>query len=314
MNSFDPAYSRGFIPPYEQVFDKLARATATADDGTRIAYQVVGDGPETIVLANGLGGRLYSWLGLIGPLQDRFRFISWDYRGIFESAGDHRPGSLAVPEHAADLAAILDAEGIDNAHLIGWSMGVQVGLEFALRQPERVQSLILINGTYGQVFSTAFQPFLPLPLRHNAMHAAMELFIGNPALLGAVRTAARTPAEALFWLRKRVARDRQSRLTLGMRQYMRDVTTTDTQTFLRLFQELDAHSVYHELPDVVAPATVISGAFDYLTPAFQSRHIARRLPNAILVPLRLGTHFVLLERPSAVLNAVQAHFSRLGST
>lgn len=310
MATFDPAYSRGFITPYEQVFNELRRESATADDGTQIAYQVVGDGPETIVLANGLGGRLYSWLGLIGPMQEHFRFISWDYRGLFESAGDQRPRTLAVTEHAADLGAILDAEGIDNAHLIGWSMGVQVSLEFALRQPERVQSLVLINGTYGQVFSTAFQPFFPIPLRHNAMHAAMELFIGNPALLGSVKIAARTPAEALFWLRKRIARQRPSRLTLGMRQYMRDVTTTNTGTFLKLFQELDAHSVYHELPEVEAPATIISGAFDYLTPAYQSRHIARRLPNAQHVSLKFGTHFVLLERPAAVLKAVDAHFSQ----
>ncbi|MCO4764274.1 MAG: hypothetical protein KC502_22370, partial [Myxococcales bacterium] len=69
MSTFDPAYSRGFITPYEQVFSELRREVATADDGTQVAYQVVGDGPETVVLANGLGGRLYSWLGLIDPLQ-----------------------------------------------------------------------------------------------------------------------------------------------------------------------------------------------------------------------------------------------------
>ncbi|MCO4764366.1 MAG: alpha/beta hydrolase, partial [Myxococcales bacterium] len=287
------------------------REVATADDGTQVAYQVVGDGPETVVLANGLGGRLYSWLGLIDPLQARFRFISWDYRGLFESAHDVRPQQLSVGEHARDLMAILDAEDVSAAHIIGWSMGVQVGLEFALRAPDRVQSLVLINGTYGQVFSTAFQPFFPMPLRHNALHGAMELFIGNAPLLGAVRVAARTPAEALFWLRKRLSPSRQSTLTLGMRQYMRDVTTTDMSVFLRLFQELDAHSVYHELPEVTVPATVISGAFDYLTPAYQSRHIARRLPNAHHVSLRLGTHFVLLERPEAVLRAVEAHFSRI---
>ena len=311
MTTFDPAYSRGFILPYEQVFHELRRETTESADGTRVAYQVVGDGPETVVLANGLGGRLYAWLGLIGPLQHRYRFISWDYRGLFESAGAKPPEHLAIPAHADDLHAILNAEDVDQAHLIGWSMGVQVSLEFSLRHPERVHSLVLINGTYGQVFATAFQPFLPLPVRHNAMHAALEVFIERPALLGLVKTGLRSPAEAIFWARKRLLYNRRSRLTLGMRQYMRDITTTRTDTFLRLFQELDAHSVYHELPPIDAPTTVISGGFDYLTPAYQSRHIARRLPNARYVPLRLGTHFVLLERPAAVLRAVERHFDQL---
>ncbi len=311
MSNFDPAVSRGFVTPYEEVFATLRRGEASARDGTRVAYQVVGSGTETVVLANGLGGRLYSWLALMAPLAERFRFVSWDYRGLFESAGAQRPGELAVPEHAADLGAILDAEGVDTAHLIGWSMGVQVSLEFALRHPERVRSLVLINGTFGQVFDTAFQPFTPLPLPREALHGSMDLLINHPTLLRALQVGTRTPTEALFWLRKRVAGWRQSTLTLGLRQYMRDVTTTDTAAYLRLFQELDAHTVRHELRDVQAPTTVISGAFDYLTPAYQSEIMADEIPGAVYAPIRLGTHFVLIERPKKVLAAVESHFGRL---
>ncbi|MCB9739301.1 MAG: alpha/beta hydrolase [Deltaproteobacteria bacterium] len=309
MTSFAP--SRGFVQPYEQVFAKLRRGEAQAADGTRLHYEVVGDGPETLLLANGLGGRLYSWLGLIDDLSKRYRCISWDYRGLFESATPANPGALGVPSHAADAAAILDAEGIASAHAVGWSMGVQVSLELAARRPERVRSLVLINGTYGQVFSTAWQPLLRLPIPHTLWHRGMETFIEHPPAMAVLRAVARTPAEAAFAVRKRVMPWRTSLRTLGLRQYMRDVTLTNTANYLRLFQELDAHSAYHLLPTLQQPTTIIAGRYDPLTPSYQSREMAARIPGAELHVLH-GSHFVLMERPERVLGLLRDHLEKIG--
>ncbi|MEY3014570.1 MAG: hypothetical protein RIT45_3305 [Pseudomonadota bacterium] len=310
MNTFAP--SRGFVAPYEQVFARLRRGEARAADGTRLHYEVVGDGPETLLLANGLGGRLYSWLGLIDALSERFRCISWDYRGLFESGSPGHSGSLGVPSHAQDAAAILDAEGVDSAHAIGWSMGVQVSLELAARHPERVRSLVLINGTYGQVFSTAWQPLLRLPIPHTLWHRGMEAFIGSPTAMAALRAGARAPAELAFAVRKRLLPSRRSLRTLGLRQYMRDVTLTNTANYLRLFQELDAHSAYHLLPDLQQPTTILAGRYDPLTPSYQSREMAQRIPGAELHVLH-GSHFVLMERPERVLELVRVHLARVGA-
>jgi pimeloyl-ACP methyl ester carboxylesterase len=54
--------------------------------------------------------------------------------------------ALSVPDHAKDGLALLDHLGIERAHVLGWSMGVQVGLELALTAPERVLSLSLMGG------------------------------------------------------------------------------------------------------------------------------------------------------------------------
>ena len=308
----DFAPSRGFVVPYERVFARLRRGPAPAADGTQIAYGVVGAGRETLMLANGLGGRLYSWLALIDALADDYRLISWDYRGLFDSGSPSDPSALGVPDHAADALAILDAEGIDRAHFVGWSMGVQVSLELAAHHRHRVQSLLLINGTYGQVFSTAWQPLLRLPVPHTLWHAGMETFIQRPQALAALRMVARMPAEAAFLVRKRLLPGRPSQRTLGLRQYMRDITVTNTANYLRLFQELDAHSVYHLLPRMQVPTTVIAGRYDPLTPCYQSREIAARLPIATLHVLH-GTHFVLMERPQRVLELARDHLSRVAA-
>ena len=140
-------------------------------DGKHIQYQVLGahTGP-CLVLANGLGGRFYTWLSLIETVAPHMKIISWDYRGLFHSYEAHEESSLRIGQHAEDLKLILDQEQVKEIHLAGWSMGVQVSLEFATRYPTYVQSLMLLNGSYGHVFSTAFQPLLPLPSLSTRLH------------------------------------------------------------------------------------------------------------------------------------------------
>lgn len=297
----------GYLDAYGSVFAEREQKHTVSADGTRVAYEVLGRGERAIVLANGLGGRLYAWLPVVDALVDRYRIITWDYRGLFESEMPDESRRLGVPYHADDLTAVLDAEGIDEAHLIGWSMGVQVGLEFTLRLPERVRSLTLINGTYGQALSTAFQPLFRVPLPHTAVHGMIEGMMSHPRAMDAIGKAWLAQTEAAFWLRKRLLGRKRSVFLRGVRQYVRDVFGTRFEAYLALFQQIDAHSVYHLLPEVTAPTLVVSGGFDFLTPPYQSRHIARRIPGAKHLQIRLGTHFVLLEHPRRVVRAIIQH-------
>jgi len=260
------------------------------------------------VLANGLGGRLYAWLPVLDALRDRYRFVTWDYRGLFRSDAPD-PRRLGVPAHADDLAAVMDAEDVHDAHIIGWSMGVQVALEFALRAPDRVRSLVLVNGTYGQALSTAFQPFFRMPLPHTAMHAFLEGMMARPKAGDLLGRAVRMQWETAFWARKRLLGRKRSVLVRGARQYFNDVFSTRFETFLALFQQIDAHSVYHLLPEITAPTLVVSGGLDFLTPPYQSRHMARRIPGARYLTIRTGTHFVLLEHPKRVVRAIEEHLA-----
>lgn len=86
---------------------------------------------------------------------------------------------------------------------------------------------------------------------------------------------------------------------------MDDVLGPSFPNYLRLFQELDAHSTYHLLRHIEAPALVISGLLDILTPAYQSRDIARRMPDAEHVRLVRSSHFSMLERPEVVVPAMK---------
>src|SRR5262245_30812249 len=86
-----------------------------APDGTGIAYEVLGSGERTLILANGLGGRLYAWTPAIETFWKTHRIITWDYRGLFASDSPKSKRNLSVAHHVDDVSAILDAERVDRA-------------------------------------------------------------------------------------------------------------------------------------------------------------------------------------------------------
>jgi len=273
-------------------------------DRIQISYQVLGQGNGTMVLASGLGGRLYIWEPLLERFSDHWRMITWDYRGLFESDAPSRIQRLAVGNHAEDVLQILDKEGIERAVFVGWSMGVQVSLEFASLYPDRVDKLILLNGTHGHALTTGFQPLFRLPWFQKIFHELIDALRDRKGL-HRVLAAICTSSLNLDLIGGGYARLRkQQRIKALYRQYMEDIFATDFGNYLRLFQELDAHSVYHHLRSILHPALIISGGLDYLTPAYQSREMHRKMRASEHMHLGLGTHFVLVEYPDQVTDRI----------
>jgi pimeloyl-ACP methyl ester carboxylesterase len=300
------AARRGSKPAIPSAWaDTLRHGRAVASDGTGIAYEVVGAGERTLMFANGLGGRLYSIEPVIEMFWKDYRIITWDYRGLFESDVPSSLRRLAVTHHVEDAWTILQAEQVDRAVLIGWSMGVQVMLDLAASHPDVAAGLVLLNGTYGHVFSTGFQPFFPVPSLPRRLHAIVEFLRARPHLARTIAAVTRLTEWPTTLLTFVTAGRRALDLRPILRRYYADVLGPSFSNYLRLFQELDAHSVYHLLPDIPAPTLVVSGAFDFLTPAYQSRQIAARMPDAEHVHLGRASHFALHERRQEVLHALR---------
>jgi pimeloyl-ACP methyl ester carboxylesterase len=183
---------------------------------------------------------------------------------------------------------------------------VQVALELAHRYPGRVTKLILLNGTHGHALSTGFQPLFRIPWLSKYIHEFIDIVKGRRFIQDLARPMLTfKPAIGLFG---KVYGKLRGNPRIGdfAIQYMTDVFGGDFRNYLRLFQELDAHSVYHHLRDVDHPALIVSGLMDYLTPAYQSQEIARKMPNSKHLRLPLASHFALLEYPRRVVDAIEA--------
>jgi pimeloyl-ACP methyl ester carboxylesterase len=119
--------------------------SATSTD-VRIGFEIAGDG-EPLLLIHGLGYGRWGWRPLVGPLSSRFRVVTFDNRGIGES--DVPPAPYSASLMAEDAVFVLDAAGIDRAHVLGTSLGGMVAQALAVEHPERVDRLVLACTTPG---------------------------------------------------------------------------------------------------------------------------------------------------------------------
>ena len=268
-----------------------------AVDGTRIGYQVVGDGP-CIVLANGLGGTYVAFRYLYEALaQYQYKVICWDYRGLYSSGAPADPRANTIAHHVADLMAILVQEQVDDFVLVGWSMGVQVGFESIKRHPERVRGLYAINGTYGRAFRTV----MGSRLIGQTIPMLLRLVRAQAALVG--RASKRVAgSNALIGAMKRVGIVSQTIDIEIFREVAAGFQSIDWVIYSDLLNRLDEHDAEDILADVAIPVTIVTGDKDLMTPPATAEHIHRLIPGSRMVVIKGGTHYTPVEYPEILVD------------
>jgi pimeloyl-ACP methyl ester carboxylesterase len=269
----------------------------SAFDGTEIAYHVTRaprPGARTVVLANGLGGTYLAWRPIIDYLCDRYRFITWDYRGLYES-GRPRPDSppaYRIPNHVRDLASILDAEGVERAGMVGWSMGVQVVLEAFRSMRPRVANLILLNGTYGRPLDT----LTPIPGMRAVLPSLVDLARRMHALATQMTRRATAAPEAVGWF-KRLGLVGPTLDDGVFTELVHAFGGLDMEPFFRNLRAIGEHDASDVLETIDVPALVITGDKDLFTPRALAQQMARRIPTGEILVVRGGTHYTAVEFP-----------------
>ncbi len=271
-----------------------------AVDGTRISYYATKSpfaGAPVVVLANGLGGPHVTWSAQIEHLRGRYRFLTWDYRGLFGSARppDDTQASYAIPRHADDLLAILDAEGEPRAALVGWSMGVQVVLEAYRKDRRRARCLVLLNGTSGRPLDTVS----PLPGMKTVLPSLVDLARRGHAIASQVTRKAASLPEALGWL-KAMGVMGESLDDAVFAELVQGFGSLDMEAYFHNLRALGEHDASDVLATIDVPTLVISGDRDAMTPPSLAKEIARQIPGAEIYVVRGGTHYTAVEFPELV--------------
>jgi 3-oxoadipate enol-lactonase len=109
-----------------------------------IHYQVTGNGPQTLVLINGVGDDLEGWANQCGDFERAgLRVVSFDNRGV--GASSQPPGPYTSGQMAADVKALATELDLSRFHLLGVSMGGVIAQEYAVAHPGDLASLVLAN-------------------------------------------------------------------------------------------------------------------------------------------------------------------------
>ncbi|TAJ47114.1 MAG: alpha/beta fold hydrolase [Herbiconiux sp.] len=157
------------------------------DDGTRVAYRVSGDSGSCVVLLHGTALSQATWRGY-GYLRELagHTVVTLDFRGHGRSDKPHTADAYAMARFTGDVIAVLDAAGIESAHLVGYSLGARVGFSLAAQHPSRFSSFTSIAGAPGTgsgVFDRVFFPEAIGTLEAGGMAgfvAAWEERMGHP--------------------------------------------------------------------------------------------------------------------------------------
>jgi pimeloyl-ACP methyl ester carboxylesterase len=206
---------------------------------------------------------------------------------------------LSVHAHAEDLQAVLDDAQITDATLIGWSMGVQVGLEFYSLKQSHVSRLVFISGTYGQPLKGLPLPFSGVALPHVLRRVKRFHHFGRKALNFASRSSLGYP------LLRRLRLVAPGLSEAHYREMMNDFREVDLETYFDLLAHLGEHDAEHTLSAVTLPTLVVAGSRDLITPPWLSRRIAERIPHAELFMITGATHYSAAEYPEHISERVE---------
>lgn len=285
---------------------KVEERRITSFDGTDIAYHVVGEGP-TIMLGNGLGGSWKAWRHQIAYLSDRYRFISWDYRGLYRSGPPVDKNALNVEHHVKDALRILDAEKVERTAFLGWSMGVQVGIELFRVAPERIAMFALINGVAGRPWETVMDMRAMSSIVPRMLGAARSM----PGLITAVTRKMVTWPETAGWAKRMglASKTLDEDLWGELAGSFKDL---DMDVYVQVLQRLGDHDGWGVLPTIDVPTLVIAGDRDMFTPRSASERMVQAIPGAELMVVPGGTHYAAVEYPELINLRLEKFFRERG--
>ena len=240
-----------------------------------VAYQTLGKG-EPLLLIMGYSGTMDLWAPeVLKELASEYQLIIFDNRGMGKTTASDKKFTIEL--FADDTRGLLDALGIERAHVLGWSLGTYIAQELTLRYPDRVEKLILYAGDCGG---------------KEAIYPGPEIMDA----LGDTSASSRERGERLLatlfpekWLKEHP----------DPRTYFPKVTETSSPgNIKRQYQAWQNwKGSYSRLAKITQPTLLITGAEDVNTPWQNSLMLIDLIPGAWLVQLEGGGHGVMYQYP-----------------
>ena len=240
----------------------------TENNGTKIFWTEKGAGAPLLLIA-GLGAPHRAWRRIAPLLAEKYRVITFDNRGTGETEFPVNK-LFTIPLMASDAKAVLDAAGVESAHILGMSMGGMIAQEFALQFPEMTRSLMLTVTTCGGANSVPAKPEVYFTLQG-----------GN----------SNTPEEA-FWAMSPFIYDKNTpREMLEEDLNSREGKLTTPENFMRQMHAIISwQGSFDRLKQITAPTLVLHGKTDQLIPCANAKILADQILNSKLVELQNSSH------------------------
>ena len=255
----------------------------TTDDGVKLYYEETGAGVP-IVFVHEFAGDCRAW-------EPQVRHFARSYRCITYNARGYPPSDVPAPEHYSqarardDIRAVLDALNIDNAHIVGLSMGGFATVHFGFTYPQRARSLVIAGCGYGAE-----------PDKRAQFAAEAE---ASAQRFEEVTMAKAAEAYALGPTRVQ----HQNRDPRGWRELVDQLKEHSTEGAVRTLRGVQAkrpslYELTEQMKAITAPTLIMTGDEDWpcLEPALLMK---KTIATAALVVMPNAGHAINLEDPAA---------------
>ena len=255
--------------------------------GTELYYERAGAG-EPMLLIQGMSATHLTWgRPFLDELERSFDCIVFDNRGMGRSGKAEPPFSVA--DMAGDAAALLDALGIETAHVVGISMGGMIAQELALAHPKRIRTLTIGASYCGGPNGTLMAPE-DLQLLGTAYAS------GEPGQV--FRAMWEINLSPTF-------REDDSRFAAFVE--MGSALPAPQPVVLQQMRACAEHDTHERLGQISLPTLVIHGDVDRLLGYGNGREIAALIPTARLATLEGVGHMFWWEQPRRSAELIREH-------
>src|SRR5215470_10313526 len=256
----------------------------TTDDGVKLYYEETGKGIP-IVFIHEFAGDVRSWEQQVRYFGRYYRCIAVNARGYPPSDVPKDGGKYSQERARDDIRAVLDALKVDNAHIVGLSMGGFATLHFGFTYPDRARSLVIGGCGYGAA------PDQRKKFIEEAEAAAARF--ENIGMAKAAEAYALGPTRVQF----------QNKDPRGWREFAEQLTAHSTEGSARTMRGVQARrpslfDLIDKMQTITAPTLIMTGDEDWpcLEPALLMK---RTIPTAALVVMPNAGHTINLEDPMA---------------
>lgn len=274
--------ANGIIIGVQGSIDMLARHFVWVDR-QRIAFRREGAGPA-MLMVHGITTYSFMWEGMMRPLSKRFDVLAPDLLGCGESDKPMQ-SDYSIAAQAELMIKFLDAMEIPNVHLVCHDIGGGVGQILAIKHPERVRSLTLINSVAYDYWPVQPIVTLRIPILRQIALATLDAGLFKAIVKHGFYHKELVTDELMEHFRRPL-------LTLGGRE-----------GFLRLAKCLDSSQlmdISDRLKQLQMPVLIIRGETDaYLKPIISER-LHSDIPNSVLKKLSTAGHFTPMDEPDMV--------------
>lgn len=255
-----------------------------------ISYLREGAGGTPIILIAGLSMDKEFWAPVVEHLKHQYECISYDNRGVGESS---RPRSGYTPDDMMqDTVGLMDKLSIPRAHIVGCSMGGRSAQLMALRTPDRVAGLVLMGSMASRDPRSSHVMKVRSILQRRLSRYEYSLFVAS-WFFGPKALA--KPGFAEDWAKKEAEKPHPQSL----------------HAFDQIVAGGGKLDLRDELKNIRKPTLVMVGEDDILTPPYQSRVLAEKIPGAELLILPGVGHFCVLEDPKGSADPIASFLNRV---